>query len=146
MIIAIASLLIGTLCVFWGYRLLMRGIYSDASKTVWGDRSLLIKRGAPGVIFAVFGAVMIAMPMLRFHERTREMPSASVPEQSEATKPASPAEPPKRKHAREGSARQRVSPQTARPSVDSKVTPDESSPEDSNPLSPPGKAWKPGRV
>jgi hypothetical protein len=146
MIIAIASLLIGTLCVFWGYRLLMHGIYSDDSNTVWGDRSLLIKRGAPGVIFAAFGAMMIVVPMLRYHDRNREMPAAPIPEQSEASKPASPAEPPKRKHARNNGTRQHVSPQTARPSVDSKVTPAESSPEDSNPTSPPSKAWKPGRA
>ena len=62
MIITIASLLIGTLCVFWGYRLLMRGIYADDSTTVWSDRSVLIKRGAPGVVFAVFGAAMIVVP------------------------------------------------------------------------------------
>jgi hypothetical protein len=144
MIIAISSLFIGTLCVFWGYRLLMRGIYADDSKTVWSDRSLLIKRGAPGVVFAVFGAAMIVVPMLRSHERNRELPSAPVQEQSETTKPASPVEPPKRKHAREG-ARQRVSPQTAKPSVDGKATPTESSPEDGNPAAP-VKTQKPGRA
>src|SRR3954449_8396201 len=96
MIIAITSLLIGTLCMYWGYRLLMRGIYSDDSKAVWSDRSLLIKRGAPGVVFAVFGAAMLVVPMLRSHERSRELPSVPAQEQSESTKPASPAEPPKR--------------------------------------------------
>ena len=146
MIIAITSLLIGTLCVFWGYRLLMRGIYGDDSITVWSDRSLLLKRSAPGVIFAVFGAAMIVVPILRSHERTRDVPSASSQGQSEAAKPASPAEPPKRKHAREGGARQRVSPQTARPSVDGKATPAESGPEDINPASPTNRASKPGRA
>src|SRR3954454_6796996 len=102
MIIAIASLLIGTLCMYWGYRLLMRGIYSDDSKAVWGDRSLLIKRGAPGVVFAVFGAAMIVVPMLRSPERGREPPSVPAQEQSESTQPASPTEPAKRKHVREG--------------------------------------------
>ena len=145
MIITIASLLIGTLCVFWGYRLLMRGIYAGDSTTVWSDRSLLIKRGAPGVVFAVFGAAMIVVPMLRSHERSRELPPVPVQEQSETTKPAAPAEPPKRKHAREGGTRQRVSPQTAKPSVDGKVTPAESSPEDANP-SAPIKTIKPGRA
>ena len=145
MIITIASLLIGTLCVFWGYRLLMRGIYAGDSTTVWSDRSLLIKRGAPGVVFAVFGAAMIVVPMLRSHERSRELLPIPVEEQSEAAKPAAPAEPPKRKHAREGGTRQRVSPQTAKPSVDGKVTPAESSPEDANP-SAPIKIIKPGRA
>jgi len=145
MIITIASLLIGTLCVFWGYRLLMRGIYADDSTTVWSDRSVLIKRGAPGVVFAVFGAAMIVVPMLRSHERSRELLPIPVEEQSEAAKPAAPAEPPRRKHAREGGTRQRVSPQTAKPSVDGKVTPAESSPEDANP-SAPIKIIKPGRA
>ena len=145
MIIAIASLFIGTLCVFWGYRLLMRGIYADDSKAVWGDRSLLIKRSAPGVVFAVFGAAMIVVPMLRSHERSRELPSIPAQEQSESTKPASSAEPPKRKQAREGGTRQRVSPRTVQPSTDGKVTPAESSPEDANPAAP-VKTWKPGRA
>ena len=146
MIIAIASLIIGTLCLFWGYRLLMRGIYADDSKSVWSERSLLIKRSAPGVVFAVFGALMAALPVLRFHERTREPPAALMQEQGEATKPASPStEPPKRKHAREGAARQRGSAQSEKPSLDSKATP-ESAPEESTPAGPPAKAWKPGRA
>lgn len=146
MIIAITSLLIGTLCVFWGYRLLMRGIYGDDSKIVWSDRSLLLKRSAPGVIFAVFGAAMIVVPMLRSHERTRDVPSSPGQEQTEAAKPASPAEPPKRKHARDGGARQRASPQTSKPSIDGKATPAESAPGDTNPASPTNRAAKPGRA
>ena len=146
MIITIASLLIGTLCVFWGYRLLMRGIYADDSTTVWSDRSVLIKRGAPGVVFAVFGAAMIVVPMLRSHERTRDVPSPPGQEQSEAAKPASPAEPPKRKHARDGGARQRGSAQTPKPSIDGKATPAESAPGDTNPASPTNRAPKPGRA
>lgn len=149
MIIAIASLFIGTLCVFMGYKLLMRGVYSESdTKAVWDDRSLLIRRSAPGAIFALFGATLVVVGLVHSNRlRHREAPSA--PEQTrteevEPSKESTPAPTPKRKQAREDRSKQRTAPQQA--PQPGNTTPDrEASPADTNPPPQP-KVWKPGRA
>jgi hypothetical protein len=65
-VMRLGTLLVGALCVFLGYRLFMRGIYCDSTdvKATWGNWSLLLKRAAPGSLFALFGVVIITASIL----------------------------------------------------------------------------------
>lgn len=85
MVVKVASLLAGALCMYFGYRLLMRGIYPDADeKAVWDNTSLLIKRGIPGIAFALFGASIIVMSLLYGSDtRRREAPAAAEQSQKQ---------------------------------------------------------------
>src|SRR5512145_2152740 len=87
MAVKVASLLAGTLCMYFGYKLLMRGIFSDSSeKAVWDNGFLLLKRGAPGTVFALFGAVLIVVTLVKSGElRRREAPA---PVEQGQTQPA----------------------------------------------------------
>ena len=62
----LGTLLVGALCVCLGYRLFMRGIYGDSTdiKAAWGNRALLLKRAAPGSLFALFGVALITVSIL----------------------------------------------------------------------------------
>jgi hypothetical protein len=92
MAVKVASLLAGTLCMFFGYKLLMRGIFSDSNeKAVWDDSSLLFKRGFPGTVFALFGASLIVVTLVQSGE-LRRRPAPPV-EQSQ-TQPADDADQP----------------------------------------------------
>ena len=150
MIIVVASLFIGALCVFLGYKLLMRGVYSDPdAKAAWGDTSLLIRRGAPGGIFALFGGAMIVVGLLhssRLHHREApSTPEQTQTEQGQPLKQSTPTQPGKRRHAREERNRQPASPQQATQPGNSTQERD-SSGDDVNQATPAPKAWKPGRA
>jgi hypothetical protein len=139
MMIQISALLIGTLCVFFGYKLLMRGVYPEGdAKAVWGDTGLLIKRSAPGVIFALFGAAMITMGLLHGAAlRHRDSTPAAEQTQIEDTQPArqsAPAQTAKRKH--------RAVPQQAQ----QPAKPDPEVARDTETQPAPAKTWKPGRA
>jgi hypothetical protein len=150
MIIVVASLFIGTLCLLLGYKLLMRGVYSDAdAKAAWSDTSLLIKRSAPGVAFALFGGAMIVVGLLhssRLHRREAPpAPEQTQTEQAPPLKQSTPSQPAKRRHAREErNSRQPGSPQQAtQPGTNQEK---DSSRDDANQSTPVPKAWKPGRA
>jgi len=150
MIIVIASLLIGTLCVFLGYRLLMRGVYSDAdAKAAWGDTALLMKRASPGAVFALFGGSMIVVGLLHAgHLRHREGPAAPEQTQTEGAQPlkqSTPAQAAKRKHAREERSKQHAPAQQATQPADT-TQERESSREDPSQPPPAPKLSKPGRA
>ncbi|KNC88627.1 hypothetical protein [Trabulsiella odontotermitis] len=52
------------LCVFLGYRLLMKGLFDGEPNiiTAWGNnRRLILKRSTPGFLFVVIGLGMIAL-------------------------------------------------------------------------------------
>jgi hypothetical protein len=52
---------IGFAFAFLGYRLFDKGVLGVSDlEAVWSDRKLLLKRAAPGTLFAFFGVVMIA--------------------------------------------------------------------------------------
>jgi hypothetical protein len=152
MILTVAALLIGTLCVFLGYRLLMRGIYAEAdSKAVWSNGGLLIKRGAPGVIFAVFGAAMIVLSLMHSKEfRTHAAPAAAIeaPAEQADAKSTPSAQQPKRKLAREqGSKPRPPAANTAQPAFQRSTSPDgDFTRDDVNETPPVPKAYKPGRA
>ena len=141
MVIELTSLFIGTLCLFFGYKLLMRGVYSDTdAAAVWSNHALLIKRSVPGVLFALFGAAMVVAGVLHSSElRGREAPPAKA-EQTEGTKQSSAAPPPRRKHVRDEENKQRVAPAQA-----GTTPPAQSSSEQVDPP-PAAKTWKPGRT
>jgi hypothetical protein len=150
MIIVAASLLIGILCVFLGYKLLMRGVYSNADpKAVWADTALLIKRGTPGAVFALFGGSMIVVGVLHAdHLRHRDAPPAPEQTQTEKGQPlkqATPAQPPKHKRARDERNTQHAPAQRATQPADTSHE-RESSGEDPNQPQPAPKVFKPGRA
>jgi hypothetical protein len=149
MIIQIATLLIGTLCLFLGYKLLMGGIYSDSAKAAIGDSTALLKRSAPGVIFALFGAAMIFMGLMhggafRHRDASSAMPQTQTEEEAPIGKQPASTQPAKRKHAREDGRRQRTLQQQAEQPV--KSAPAESLRDDEVQPQPAAKAWKPGRA
>jgi len=63
----LASLFIGTVFSFLGYRLFVSGIDERAGelKTTWGKKSLVLKQAAPGTFFALFGVVLISTTLIK---------------------------------------------------------------------------------
>jgi hypothetical protein len=61
------TVLCGLAVVVLGYRLFKVGVYEKASelKATWGDKSLLLKQAAPGTIFALFGAAIMAFTVYK---------------------------------------------------------------------------------
>lgn len=60
----VVTLLVGLLCIFMGYKLLMKGIFDGGSDitAAWdNNRKLIIRRASPGVIFALVGFGIIAI-------------------------------------------------------------------------------------
>jgi hypothetical protein len=126
----------------------MRGIYSDAAKPVHGDSAALMKRSAPGVIFALFGAAMIFMGLLhggafRHREASSAMPQTQTEEEAPIARQPASTQTAKRKHTREDGRKQRVLQQAEQPA---KSAPAESSRDDETQPQPAAKAWKPGRA
>jgi hypothetical protein len=59
----VVTVLCGTLIIFLGYRLFRIGVFEKAGdlKGVWGDKRLVLKQGAPGTFFVVFGAIIVSV-------------------------------------------------------------------------------------
>ncbi|NIB44369.1 hypothetical protein HBA55_32545 [Pseudomaricurvus alkylphenolicus] len=59
----LASIGSGTFIVYLGYRLFIKGVYGETGEVSvdWNDNRLMLKRAAPGSIFAVFGAIVIGL-------------------------------------------------------------------------------------
>lgn len=59
----VVTVLCGTLIIFLGYLLFRIGVFEKAGelKGVWGDRRLVLKQGAPGTFFVVFGAIIVSV-------------------------------------------------------------------------------------
>src|SRR4029079_9925170 len=80
----VASMLCGTAFAYMGYKLFCKGIFdapSDIQVKLSKDRSLTLKRGAPGTIFGLFGAVIVIVSIWRglYRETTQEgAPSAEA--------------------------------------------------------------------
>ncbi len=56
------GLVIGTVFAYMGYRLFSKGTFETSDvEAVWSDRRLLLKRAAPGTVFALFGVAVIAI-------------------------------------------------------------------------------------
>jgi len=58
----------GTFIVFLGFKLLQRSLFREGTHTdidaVWGNRKLLIRRAAPGTLFAALGSVIICFSIV----------------------------------------------------------------------------------
>jgi len=59
----IASLIVGLLFSYMGYKLFMSGIWGHAGEinSQLGDNKLVIKKAAPGTFFALFGAIIVGI-------------------------------------------------------------------------------------
>jgi len=58
-----ASLLVGLVFAYMGYRLFMAGVWGEAGDldAQFGKNKLLLKKAAPGTFFVLFGAIVIAL-------------------------------------------------------------------------------------
>ena len=59
----IVALMIGAIFVYFGYRLFKIGYFEKAGEVeaVWGEKRLILKQTAPGIFFAMFGAIVIGI-------------------------------------------------------------------------------------
>lgn len=63
----IISLLVGAFISFLGYKLFMNGIWGEAGDVdaKFKDGSIVIRSAAPGTFFALFGAIIIGVTILK---------------------------------------------------------------------------------
>ncbi len=60
------GLLIGTMFAYMGYKLFIKGTFETSDvEAVWKDKKLLLRRGTPGTIFALFGVGVIGIAVLK---------------------------------------------------------------------------------
>ena len=59
--------LVGLGFAYMGYRLFVQGIFTEAGEltTNWEDRSLVLRKAAPGTFFALFGTVVVCLSIWR---------------------------------------------------------------------------------
>jgi hypothetical protein len=77
--VKLMALAIGGLCIFAGYRLLALGIFPSGSdlNITFGKNGLLLKKAAPGTIFALLGVALISIALV-FAPQTRYSEEASA--------------------------------------------------------------------
>ncbi|MDK2593524.1 hypothetical protein [Pseudoalteromonas obscura] len=58
---------VGFLIVFLGYKLFVNGIYGNTGDLIanWNEYKLILKRGAPGTFFSLFGTSVILIGVLK---------------------------------------------------------------------------------
>jgi hypothetical protein len=63
----VITVLAGLGFAFMGYRLFIHGIFTEAGelRTNWENRSLVLRKAAPGTFFALFGAVIACVSLWR---------------------------------------------------------------------------------
>jgi len=63
----IVTVLTGLGFAFLGYRLFIHGIFTEAGelRTNWENRSLVLKKAAPGTFFALFGVIIVCVSLWR---------------------------------------------------------------------------------
>jgi hypothetical protein len=144
MVIELAHLLIGTLCIFLGYKLLMRALSSETDGSAQqSNHAVLIKRSVPGVLFAVFGAGMVVYALMHSSELRHQEPAAK--QESSETPKSPPAQAARRKHVRPRDGDQNPSPASS--SAQPKSSPPaQPASDDGNQAAPQPKPWKPGRA
>jgi hypothetical protein len=66
----IVSLMVGIGFAYMGYRLFMAGIWGEAGDVSgeFGDNKIVVKRAAPGTFFAIAGAIIISLTIMRGFE------------------------------------------------------------------------------
>ena len=62
-----STVFVGGWIVFMGYRLFTTGVFERAGdlKAAWGENHLELKQAAPGTIFALFGAAILAIAIYK---------------------------------------------------------------------------------
>jgi hypothetical protein len=77
----ISCIAAGLIIVILGYRLFRTGIYEKAGdlRAVWGNKYLTLKSAAPGTIFALFGAGVMIMTLVKGLKFDAGMVQHSVP-------------------------------------------------------------------
>jgi hypothetical protein len=89
----IVSLLVGLFFAYMGYRLFMAGVWGQAGEldAQFGNNKILLKKGAPGTFFALFGTVIVAFTIWRGLDisttTTTELNSLNKVSQSSLSKP-----------------------------------------------------------
>ena len=53
------GILAGGVFVYLGYRLFAKGVFGSAGDVEWSNMGLILKKAAPGTVFAAFGAVVV---------------------------------------------------------------------------------------
>jgi len=63
----VVAILAGLAFTFMGYKLFIHGIFTEAGElqTNWENRSLVLKKAAPGTFFALFGTVIVCVSLWR---------------------------------------------------------------------------------
>lgn len=63
----LASLFVGAVFAYMGYRLFMSGVWGEAGdvEAQFQDNKLVVKRAAPGTFFALFGAIVISVTIFK---------------------------------------------------------------------------------
>jgi hypothetical protein len=75
----IVTVVVGFGFAVLGYRLFLRGLTSDNDpEAVWGDRGLLLRRAAPGSMFALVGLAMITFALWEGPSMVREYQDANL--------------------------------------------------------------------
>ncbi len=76
----ISCLTIGLISIYFGYRLFLKGIWGQAGNLSgnFGNNKLVLKNGAPGTFFTLFGTVIIVATIwtgLEFTKQTTSSPN-----------------------------------------------------------------------
>jgi len=63
----VVTILAGLAFAFMGYKLFVHGIFTEAGElsTNWENKSLVLKKAAPGTFFALFGTVIVCVSLWR---------------------------------------------------------------------------------
>lgn len=63
----IVTIFAGLAFAFMGYKLFVHGIFAEAGelRTNWENKSLILKKAAPGTFFALFGTVILCVSLWR---------------------------------------------------------------------------------
>jgi hypothetical protein len=57
----VLPIVIGFIIIYFGYNLFKKGIFSNSGDltAIWGNKSLLLKKAAPGTFFSLFGMFIV---------------------------------------------------------------------------------------
>jgi hypothetical protein len=63
----IACLFTGLIIIFLGFKLFLRGIFTESGDVEgsWKNLKLIVKKAAPGTYFVLFGSLIISMTIFR---------------------------------------------------------------------------------
>jgi hypothetical protein len=73
--------LAGTFIIYLGYNLFLKGLFTESGEinASFGDKSIAVKKAAPGTFFALFGAVIIFINVFNAHYGSTYQQSTANP-------------------------------------------------------------------